>query len=127
MMERFFSTYFSMKHKLSAEETEEEIRKLKERGPIESPPPKTVKTRHVDSANGRMFYVNEDTSSKYTVFYIHGGGYEHDFSPFHWLFIKKIVERTNALVIAPAYMLIPFGTYRQEYKHTFRDADLWEE
>ena len=61
-----------------------------------------------------MFYVNEDTSSKYTVFYIHGGGYEHDFSPFHWLFIKKIVERTNALVIAPAYMLIPFGTYRQE-------------
>jgi hypothetical protein len=45
-------------------------------------------------------------------------GYEHDFSPFHRLFIKKIVERTNALVIAPAYMLIPFGTYRQEYKHT---------
>lgn len=33
MMERFFSTYFSMKHKLSAEEIEEEIRKLKERGP----------------------------------------------------------------------------------------------
>jgi acetyl esterase/lipase len=74
-----------------------------------------------------MFYVNEDTSSKDTVFYIHGGGYEHDFSPFHRLFIKKIVERTNALVIAPTYMLIPFGTYRQEYRHTFRDADLWEE
>ena len=73
LMERFFSTYFSMKHKLSAEETEEEIRKLKERGPIESPPTKTVETRHVDSANGRMFYVNEDTSSKDTVFYIHGG------------------------------------------------------
>ena len=75
LMERFLTTYFSIKHKLSVEETEEEIRKLKERGPIESPPPKTVKTRHVDSANGRMFYVNENTSSKYTVFYIHGGGY----------------------------------------------------
>ena len=115
LMERFLTTYFSIKHKLSAEETEEEIRKLKEKGPVESPPPVTVRTRHTDSANGRMFYVNEKTSSKYTVFYIHGGGYEHDFSPFHWLFIRKIVERTDALVIAPAYILIPFGTYRQAF------------
>ena len=115
LMERFLTTYFSIKHKLSAEETEEEIRKLKEKGLVESPPPVTVRTRHTDSANGRMFYVNEKTSSKYTVFYIHGGGYEHDFSPFHWLFIRKIVERTDALVIAPAYILIPFGTYRQAF------------
>ena len=115
LMERFLTTYFSIKDKLSAEETEEEIRKLKEKGPVESPPPVTVRTRHTDSANGRMFYVNEKTSSKYTVFYIHGGGYEHDFSPFHWLFIRKIVERTDALVIAPAYILIPFGTYRQAF------------
>ena len=115
LMERFLTTYFSIKHKLSAEETEEEIRKLKEKGPVESPPPVTVRTRHTDSANGRMFYVNEKTSSKYTVFYIHGGGYEHDFSQFHWLFIRKIVERTDALVIAPAYILIPFGTYRQAF------------
>ena len=115
LMDRFLTTYFSIKHKLSAEETEEEIRKLKEKGPIESPPPKTIKTRHDDSANGRMFYVNEKTSSKYTVFYIHGGGYEHDFSSFHWMFIKKIVDRTDAMVIAPAYKLIPFGTYRQAF------------
>lgn len=115
LMEMFITTYFSIKHKLSVEETEEEVRKLRERGPVESPPPKTLKTRHTDSANGRMFYVNEDSYSKYTVFYIHGGGYEHDFSSFHWLFIKKIVERTDASVIAPAYMLIPFGTYRQAF------------
>ena len=31
------------------------------------------------------------------------------------MFIKKIVDRTDAMVIAPAYKLIPFGTYRQAF------------
>ena len=38
-----------------------------------------------------------------------------DFIPLHWAFIEKLVKETNALVIAPAYRLVPFGTYKEAY------------
>ena len=115
LIERFISAYFSIKKKPTTEETEKEIEELKKRGQTESAPPMTLITRHVDNRNGRIFYANEGSASGYTVFYIHGGGYEHDFSPFHWMFMKKIVERTDAAIIAPAYLLIPYGTWRQAF------------
>lgn len=53
--------------------------------------------------------------SRYTVFYIHGGVYELDFLPPHWRFIEQLVKETNALVIAPAYRLVPFGTWKEAF------------
>ena len=38
-----------------------------------------------------------------------------DFIPLHWAFMEKLVKETNALVIAPAYRLVPFGTYKEAY------------
>ena len=38
-----------------------------------------------------------------------------DFLPPHWSFIERLVKETNALVIAPAYRLVPFGTYREAF------------
>ena len=50
------------------------------------------------------------------VFYIHGGGYYNDFSYFHWRFIKKLIRRTNAQVIAPAYQVVPYGTVKEAFQ-----------
>ena len=38
-----------------------------------------------------------------------------DFIQMHWEFIEKLVKETNALVIAPAYRVVPFGTYKEAY------------
>ncbi len=38
-----------------------------------------------------------------------------DFISLHWSFIEKLVKETNALVIASAYRLVPFGTYKESF------------
>ena len=115
LTERIVRGFLEAKKKLSREETEAELAALKERGPVETPIPLFPETRVTDSANGRIFYANEDSVSNITVFYIHGDGFEHDFSPFHWMFIDKIIAETDAEVIAPAYLLVPFGTWKQAF------------
>ena len=41
--------------------------------------------------------------------------YTYDFILPHWQLMEKLVHETNALVIAPAYRLAPFATYREAY------------
>lgn len=107
----FVSTYFRLKRKPTESQAEEELKKLKQKGEGIPRAPRDLNAAY----DNRVFHVNRDTASDYTVFYMHGGGYQHDFSPFHWKFIKKIVEQTDAAVIAPAYHLIPFGTCRDAF------------
>lgn len=48
--------------------TEETLRKLSETlkaGEKPTPPPKNLVTRYEDSENGRMFYINEKSVSRY--------------------------------------------------------------
>lgn len=45
------------------------------RGETPTAPPKILETRVEDLADGRVFYVNEDSKSGITVFYLHGGAY----------------------------------------------------
>ena len=101
--------------KLTAEESEKKYAEALEAGEKPTPPPKNIVTRYEDNENGRLFFLNEKSESRYIVFYIHGGAYVHDFISFHWEFLEKLVKRTNALVIAPAYRLVPFGTYREAF------------
>lgn len=101
--------------KLSAEESEQKMVEVLKAGEKKSPAPKNIGTRYEDNENGRIFYVNEKGVSRYTVFYIHGGAYRYDFIPIHWMFIEKLVKETNAYVIAPAYRLAPFGTYKEAF------------
>ena len=94
------------------------IKKYKEaleKGETSTPAPENIVTRCEDYENGRIFYANEKGVSRYTVFYIHGGAYEMDFIPLHWEFIEKLVKETNALVIAPAYRLVPFATCKEAF------------
>jgi len=112
---KIFTTILQFWPKLSAEESEQKMLKALEKGEEPTPPPDNIITRYEDNENGRIFYVNEKGVSRYTVFYIHGGAYRYDFVPFHWQFIEKLVKETNALVIAPAYRLAPFATYREAF------------
>ena len=78
-------------------------------------PPKQLKARYTDNKNGRIIYLNEKSNSNIVIIYLHGGSYCADFLPFHWWFIKKIMKKTNAKVIAPAYRLAPFATYKEAF------------
>lgn len=107
----FVSACFRLKHKPTEAQAEAELKKLERKGEEKSPMPKGLSATYESG----VFYVNMDTASDYIVFYMHGGGYQHDFSPFHWKFIRNIVEHTDAAVIAPAYRLIPFGTCKDAF------------
>ena len=101
--------------KLTAEESEQKMISALKDGETPSAPPKNLVTRYEDNENGRIFYANEKSVSRYTVFYIHGGAYRYDFTPYHWQFLEKLVKETNALVIAPGYRLAPFATYKEAF------------
>ena len=85
------------------------------RGETPTPPPIMLKTRFEDSPNGRVFFANEESASGITVFYIHGGAYFMDFTRPHWRLLETLVRRADAEVIAPAYRLVPFATYREAF------------
>ena len=102
--------------KLTAEESEQKMIEALKEGEKPSPPPENIITRYEDTENGRVFYANEKSVSRYTVFYIHGGAYRYDFLSSHWRFIEKLVKETNALVIAPGYRLAPYATYKEAFE-----------
>ena len=106
---------FKLWPKKTAEERQKKYEEALQQGEKPTPAPKNIVTRFEDHENGRVFYANEKGVSRYTVFYIHGGAYEMDFIPLHWTFIEKLIKETNALVIAPAYRLVPFGTYKEAF------------
>ncbi len=85
------------------------------KGEKPTPPPKKLKARYEDNQNGRVFYLNEKNDSKSVVFYIHGGAYFMDFTRAHWRLIETLIEETDVQVIAPAYRLVPFATYKEAF------------
>ncbi len=107
IMATILAAGFTLKDKLDEAEAEEQLEKLLQQGETPTPHPENLETRFEESPHGGgIFYANEETSSRYTVFYLHGGAYLHDFSSFHWRFLRTLVEKTDAMVIAPAYRLI---------------------
>ena len=109
---RCVSLLLKLRYKPSEKQAEEDLEKLLQNGEEEPPMPEGIPARY----SGRVFYINESATSNAVVFYMHGGGYQHDFSSFHWKFLKKVVKKTGAEVIAPAYRLIPFGTCRDAFE-----------
>ncbi len=99
------------RHKTTEKQAEDYLDQLLRAGEKESPAPKGLPVRY----DRRFFFLNENSHASWTVFYMHGGGYQNDFSPFHWKFLKKVIEKTDAAVMAPAYRLIPFGTCRDAF------------
>ena len=85
------------------------------KGETPTPPPKNLEIRWEDQANGRVFYANEESKSGITVFYLHGGAYFMDFTGAHWKLLQKLVDGADVTLIAPAYRLVPFATYREAF------------
>ena len=92
-------------------QAEAALDQLAREGEKHNPPPEDVPARLRD----RVYCLNETVSSLVTVFYLHGGGYQFDFSPFDWGFLKTAAERTGAAILAPAYTLIPFGNCKDAF------------
>ena len=119
-MQSFMSSILAAGFKIKGKSTEAEIRadleKRLQQGETPTPPPENPKTRFEENPNGGgIFYANENTSSRFTVFYLHGGAYLHDFHPFHWRFLDTLIGETDAMVVAPAYRLVPFGTWKDAF------------
>ena len=54
-----------------------------------------------------VYYLNEETKSDGIFIYFHGGAFYNNFVKHEWKMINSIIKKTNALVIAPDYPLIP--------------------
>jgi len=112
---RVVSDLLKLWPKQSAAETELKIAEALRRGEKPCPPPLSLKTRHEDLPHGRVFYANENPNAPYTVMYLHGGAYFHDFILPHWFFLEKLIRETGAELIAPAYRLLPFATWEEAF------------
>lgn len=114
-MARVASFYFRLLPKYTDAQWKDQIEKQKTKAEKSPRAPKGIPYRLIETASGSVFWLNENNHSQVTVLYLHGGAYVHDFSRFHWLFLKKIVKQTDAEIIAPAYHLAPYGTYQEAF------------
>ena len=112
---RIVPLYFRLQPKFTEAELRAELdrRRMK---PEPSPRgPKGIAYRLEERDKGKVFYLNEKSASGRAVFYLHGGAYWNDFSPFHWRYMKKLAAATDASFIVPAYRLAPYGTFRDAF------------
>lgn len=72
---------------------------------------------HYETADMQVFRVSPlEKEGTRRVLYLHGGGYVHQPSYFHWLFIDKMVRDTGLEFIVPIYPKAPEYTYKDAYK-----------
>lgn len=65
----------------------------------------------------------QQDSTKHIV-YLHGGGYVHEISPFHWVFLSKLMEDLDCTITVPIY---PLAT-KQRFDHIFSFVlDVYEQ
>lgn len=113
---RLVPLYFRLQPKMTEAEWNWELDELKTQPAPPLNAPKGIAYRLEEREDGGIFYLNEESGSDRTVLYLHGGAYVHDFSPFHWRYLKKLIRRTGIEVIAPAYRLTPYGSFRDAFR-----------
>jgi len=62
-----------------------------------------------------VFEAPGDGKSEFTLIYIHGGSYCHQFSYFHWKFLINIIEKTGYALSTPNYPMTPKYTCRESH------------
>lgn len=68
-------------------------------------------------AGMKVFRISPiEKKSTRRVLYLHGGGYIHQPSSFHWLFIDKMVHDTGLEFIVPVYPKAPEYTFQDAYE-----------
>lgn len=101
--------------KYTAEGRRQSFQDILEEGEKRSSAPILLRARQEDNEYGRIVYVHEDPTSRYVVFYLHGGAYLQDIILPHWQFIDRLAKKTEAEVIVPLYRLVPFATYQEAF------------
>ena len=72
---------------------------------------------HVSDFHGmQLITFGNREAGKYTVLYLHGGGYAEEILPFHLNFCSKLAERIGAYVLVPIYPLAPNHTWKETYE-----------
>lgn len=102
--------YFKLQKRYSSEAFEKLLLKRKESFYLRKLP---LKARFEAKDKVRVIYFNEESKTKTTVIYLHGGAYVNTFSPFHFKFMKKLISKSDCKMIALEYRLAPFATYKE--------------
>ena len=67
-------------------------------------------------SNTEVVTLSKDKSYKYTILYIHGGGYMNDINAYQWNYADTLAQKLNAQVIVPLYKTIGNGTWKDAYQ-----------
>ena len=116
LMAKMAEEYFRRQPKPTEAEYDARLRARLEQSEKRGLPPETMGGRRETGPDGDLFWFNERTDAPYTIFYCHGGSYIHDFSYFHWRFMRKLMDRTGAVVVALGYRLAPYGTWEDAFR-----------
>lgn len=116
VMYKLAEMYFRLQPKRS--EAEYDALLTQQRQKPEKPvlPPRAMGARREAYPDGSLFFFNETGDAPFMILYCHGGSYVHDFSFFHWRFLKTLMARTGATVVAPGYRLSPYGTWEDAFR-----------
>lgn len=60
--------------------------------------------------------LHKTKKPKYTILYIHGGGYMNTVNATHWAYADALAQELNANVIAPIYQTIGLGDWKDAYR-----------
>ncbi len=116
VMARAAELYFRLQPKRTEEAFDALLTRRKGQRERAPRPPRSMGCRREACPDGSLLRFNEGAKSACAVFYCHGGSYIHDFSYFHWRFLRQLMDRTGAEVIAPAYRLAPYGTWAEAFR-----------
>lgn len=70
---------------------------------------------------------DKNVTGQKTIFYLHGGGYIVDATPFHFDFIRDIITRTDARVVFPIFYKTPKYSYQEAFPIIYRLYQSWAE
>lgn len=67
--------------------------------------------------DGMEYYIfhQEKKTSKKVILYLHGGGYIKQPSIYHWHFLGKVAQETNAKIYVPIYPKAPIHQYKESF------------
>lgn len=69
----------------------------------------------VDTVEQRpIYYISpKEKAKKKHILYFHGGAYTEQFVKQHWLYLLKLMQKTNYTIVAPDYGLAPKMTFEE--------------
>ena len=82
-----------------------------------------VKTMYIDDTPVYYVYPKETKASK-GVLYLHGGAYVHTITIVHWMFLDKIMAKSNCYMVVPLYPLAPAYNYKDTFSVLTRLYDM---